>query len=47
VNNLPRFDAFSDAAQQITYLQAILSKKEEAAAKIDKVLVECISWVNI
>ncbi|KDR71801.1 hypothetical protein GALMADRAFT_74711 [Galerina marginata CBS 339.88] len=38
------FDAFSNAAQEITYLQAILSKKEEAAAKIDKILVDCISW---
>jgi pyruvate decarboxylase len=38
-----RFDAFIDAAQQITYPQAILTNKEEAAAKIDKILVYCIS----
>jgi len=46
--NIPhRFDAFIDAAQQITYTQAILSNKEEAAAKIDQILVYCISKVHI
>ncbi|KAH9481895.1 Putative pyruvate decarboxylase C3G9.11c [Psilocybe cubensis] len=38
-----RYDDFSRAARQMAYPQAIIDKKEEAASKIDRILIECIS----
>jgi len=38
-----RFDVFSNAARQITDSRAMLTNKEEAAAKIDQILVDCIT----
>ncbi|KAG5727919.1 putative pyruvate decarboxylase C13A11.06 [Termitomyces sp. T112] len=38
-----RFDAYTMAAQQFTYSQASLKNKNNAAAEIDRVLIDCIT----
>ena len=43
---LSSFDAYTIAAQQFTYSQACLKKKNHAAAEIDRVLIDCITKVR-
>lgn len=41
------YDAYTVAAQQFTYSQATLKNKNNAAAEIDRVLIDCITKVLI
>lgn len=41
-----RYDAYDKAAEQFTFSQARLTKKEDAAYHIDRVLVDCITMAR-
>lgn len=41
-----RFDAYSIAAKQVTAFQAVLTDSQSAAAQIDRVIQNCVTWVS-